>query len=160
MPPVRGFLRDPWRRRQRGVFGDVSGGLRAVALAAAGLWPAWGFGRYVDLDRTPRLAVVRRLDRDVGEKPVEPAGDVPRLLTQQREECRYERHPHDQRVSKDRDGEKEPELLRDAIRAEDERREDGAHDQRRSDDHAPDRRDAVLDVCRGRGRVPRGYGFR
>ena len=58
---------------------------------------------------------------------------------------RHERHAHDQRVREDRDREQQAELLRDAVGAEDERREDGAHDQRRGDDDAPDRGDPVLD---------------
>ena len=41
------------------------------------------------------LAVVRRLDRDLGKDPVEPARDVPRLLAQHRQEGRHERHLHD-----------------------------------------------------------------
>src|SRR5262245_21371058 len=47
---------------------------------------------------TPPLPVVRRLDRDVRQEPVEPTWDVPRLLAHQRQERGDERHPDDQGV--------------------------------------------------------------
>ena len=56
-----------------------------------------------------------------------------------------ERHLHEQRIGEDRDREQQAELLRDAVRGEDEGREDRAHDDRRGDDDATDRGDAVLD---------------
>ena len=89
--------------------------------------------------------VVRRLDGDVRKEPVEPARDVPGLLAEPGEERRNERHLHDQCVRNDRDCEQQAELLRDAVRREDEGREDRAHDERGRHDHAPDRGDAVLD---------------
>ena len=62
---------------------------------------------------------------------------------------RDERHPDDEGVGQDRDREQQAELLRDAVGAEDERREDGAHDQRGGDDDPADRRDAMLDRLAG-----------
>ena len=55
------------------------------------------------------------------------------------------------RVREDRHREQQAELLRDAVRGEDEGREDRAHDQRRGHDDAADGGDPVLD------RLPRPF---
>ena len=86
------------------------------------------------------------------------AGIAPRALAEHGQERRHERQPHDQRVGEDRDAEQQPELLRHAVRREQEREEHRRHDQRGGDDHAADAGDAVLCTAStvvARGRAPR-----
>ena len=62
---------------------------RPVGAGPAWRFSAWGARRDARR-RWAELAVVRRLDRDVGEQAVEPAGDVPRLLAHEGQEGRHE----------------------------------------------------------------------
>ena len=71
------------RRPAGGPGGPPAGGRAVVRLVGAGR-----LERARRPPSPPDRAVVRRLDRDVREQPVEPARDVPGLLAEQREEAR------------------------------------------------------------------------
>ena len=71
----------------------------------------------------------RAFDVHVRQPAVQPTGQIPGAATQQCHDRRDERHPDDEGVDEDAEGEGEPDALDGGVRAEDESREHRRHDQ-------------------------------